>query len=131
MDYSNITEDEWRERLSNKEFQILREKGTEQPFTGRYLENKEKGIYKCAGCETPLFTSDTKFNSQCGWPSFFEGIEEKIKTRKDRSHGMVRVEVLCKVCDGHLGHIFEDGPKPTGIRYCINGYSLKFEKIKS
>ncbi len=129
MDYLNFTEDQWRKRLSNKEFQILRLKSTEQPFTGRYLDNKEQGIYKCAGCETPIFTSDTKFNSQCGWPSFFDGLEDKIRRREDRSHGMTRVEVLCKICDGHLGHLFEDGPLPTGLRYCINGYSLKFEKI--
>ena len=130
MDFEKLNEKEWRERLSKDEFQVLRLKGTERPFTGRYLNNSEKGIYKCAGCETPLFESETKYDSSCGWPSFFDELVGKIKTNIDSTHGMIRKEIVCIVCEGHLGHVFDDGPEPTGLRYCVNGYSLKFEKLE-
>ena len=122
-------EKEWQEKLTKEQYFVLRLKGTERPFTGKYWDHKEKGIYKCAGCGTPLFKSDTKFNSGCGWPSFFEPVEEgNIEEKRDISHGMIRTEVLCKKCGGHLGHVFDDGPNPTGLRYCINSVSLDFEK---
>ncbi|MHA2297365.1 MAG: peptide-methionine (R)-S-oxide reductase MsrB [Candidatus Hodarchaeales archaeon] len=124
----NKKEKKWREKLTDEQFHILRLKGTERAFTGKYWDNKEKGDYKCAGCGTLLFKSDTKYDSGCGWPSFYapenkESIEEQL----DTSHGMVRTEVLCNNCGGHLGHLFKDGPKPTGLRYCINSASLEFE----
>ena len=119
----------WQEKLTKEQYKVLREKGTEPAFTGKYWNQHEKGVYKCAGCGTPLFSSETKFESGSGWPSFYEPIEEgKVQEEKDTSHGMVRTEVLCKNCGGHLGHVFEDGPKPTGCRYCINSISLDFEK---
>jgi peptide-methionine (R)-S-oxide reductase len=118
---------EWSQELTPDRFYVLRQKGTERPFTGDLLDNKAEGIYKCAGCKTVLFKSDTKYNSGCGWPSFFKGIEENIKEEVDKSHGMIRKEILCKVCDGHLGHVFDDGPPPTGVRYCVNSLSLIFE----
>lgn len=120
---------EWKLKLTPEQYNILRLKGTEQPFTGEYWDHKEKGIYKCAGCGTTLFTSETKYDSGCGWPSFFEPeIEENIEKELDLSNGMRRIEVLCKNCGGHLGHLFDDGPQPTGIRYCINSVSIDFEK---
>ncbi|TFG01054.1 MAG: peptide-methionine (R)-S-oxide reductase [Promethearchaeota archaeon] len=120
---------EWKEELTKKEYHVLREKGTEPPFSGKYWNSKEKGIYRCAGCGTPLFKSDAKFKSGTGWPSFYEALDpEKIEEREDRSFGMTRTEVVCKNCGGHLGHKFNDGPKPTGCRYCINSLSLNFEK---
>ena len=103
-------------------------KGTEPPFTGIYHDSKEKGIYKCLCCGTELFRSETKFDSGTGWPSFWESIADNVKTEEDTSHGMLRVEALCKKCDAHLGHVFDDGPNPTGLRYCINSVSLKLEK---
>ncbi|TFG06256.1 MAG: peptide-methionine (R)-S-oxide reductase [Promethearchaeota archaeon] len=119
----------WKKKLSNEQYHVLRKKGTESPFTGKYWNNHEKGTYKCAGCGTPLFHSDTKFDSGTGWPSFYEPIdEENVEVEKDFSHGMRRTEVLCNKCKGHLGHVFKDGPKPTGLRYCINSISLDFEK---
>jgi len=120
---------EWKLKLTPEQYNILRLKDTEQPFTGEYWDHKEKGIYKCAGCGTTLFTSETKYDSDCGWPSFFEPeIEENIEKELDLSNGMRRIEVLCKNCGGHLGHLFDDGPQPTGIRYCINSVSIDFEK---
>ena len=106
----------------------MREAGTERAFTGEYWDKKDSGTYRCAGCGTELFTSDSKFESGCGWPSFYEALEkDKVEEREDNSFGMRRIEVLCKQCGGHLGHVFPDGPKPTGLRYCINSASLKFD----
>ncbi|MHA1955210.1 MAG: peptide-methionine (R)-S-oxide reductase MsrB [Candidatus Heimdallarchaeaceae archaeon] len=125
----NKTEKEWQEELNKEQYRVLRLKGTEIAFSGEYWNHKKKGIYKCAGCGTPLFTSETKFDSGCGWPSFFTPLEENnIEEEVDNTHGMRRTEVLCKNCGGHLGHIFDDGPKPTGLRYCINSVSLDFDK---
>lgn len=123
------SDDYWKEKLTNQQYHILREKGTERPWTGPFLENKEKGVYECAGCGTELFSSNTKFDSGCGWPSFFEPIKSHaIKETKDTSFGMIRTEITCAECGGHLGHVFPDGPEPTGLRYCINGGALGFEK---
>ena len=123
------TEEEWRAELSDKQFHILRQKGTELPFTGELLHNKAKGRYRCAGCGEELFLSDTKFDSGSGWPSFWApSHEENIETKSDDSFGMRRTEILCKKCGGHLGHVFDDGPQPTGKRFCVNSASLKFEE---
>ncbi len=124
------TDEDWKKELSKIEYHILREKGTERPFTGEYWDHKEKGIFKCAGCGSELFTSETKFVSGCGWPSYFDAIDKsKIDEKIDSTQGMRRVEVLCKNCGGHLGHVFNDGPRnKTGLRYCINSVSLEFEK---
>lgn len=123
------TDEEWRGILTPEQFFVLRQKGTERPFTGEYTNNKESGVYRCAGCDAELFTSDTKFDSGCGWPSFYEALDpSKVEEHTDLSHGMRRVEVTCRNCGGHLGHVFPDAPKtPTGLRYCINSVSLKFE----
>ncbi len=121
------TSKEWQEQLSPEEFNVCRESGTEAPFSGELYDNKEEGTYNCKCCNAPLFTSDTKFDSGTGWPSYFESVEDAITEIKDSAHGMVRVEVRCKSCDSHLGHVFPDGPKPTGLRYCINSVSLSFK----
>jgi len=123
------SDEEWKQILTPVEFQILREKGTEYAFTGEYNKHKDKGTYVCAGCGNELFTSDSKFDSGCGWPSFYEPLsEENVGEFEDKTHGMVRTEIVCNNCGGHLGHVFPDGPKPTGLRYCVNSASLDFKK---
>ena len=123
------SEAEWKEILSDDQYRILREKGTEYPGTGDYYMHFEEGTYVCAACGTPLFKSDNKFESHCGWPSFDDAIEGKVIYKKDMSHGMIRTEILCANCGGHLGHVFDDGPKETtGQRYCVNSLSLEFKK---
>lgn len=134
MDTTNTvikTEEEWRKILTPEQYAVLRNKGTDRPFTGKYYLTTDKGVYLCAGCGSELFTSDMKFESACGWPSFDRAMEGgKIKTAEDRSHGMVRTEILCATCGGHLGHLFDDGPTETGLRYCVNSTSLNFVKTK-
>ncbi len=121
-------EAEWRAKLAPEQYQILREAGTERPFSGKYNDTKTPGSYKCAGCGTELFSSDAKFESGSGWPSFYEALDpDKIKEVEDRAYGMVRTEVRCATCNGHLGHLFPDGPQPTGMRYCINSAALDLE----
>ncbi|MFN2197216.1 MAG: peptide-methionine (R)-S-oxide reductase MsrB [Anaerolineales bacterium] len=122
------SESEWKAELTPEQYTILREKGTERPFTGKYYRSKETGTYHCAACGNPLFTSDTKYESGSGWPSFWAPLAEgNVEIRRDTSHGMVRTEVLCARCGSHLGHVFDDGPQPTGLRYCINSISLDLE----
>ena len=122
-----LTEEQWKNRLTPEEYRILREKGTERPFSGEYNLLFEEGNYLCTGCGTPLFTSDHKFNSHCGWPSFDDELPGTVIKKRDTTHGMIRTEIVCANCGGHLGHIFDDGPTDTGLRYCVNSLSLKFK----
>ena len=122
------TDKDWKEILSPEAYHILREKGTERAFSGKYDKHFEKGVYVCAGCSMELFDSSSKFNSHCGWPSFDSALNEKVSELKDTSHGMIRVEIVCSNCGGHLGHVFPDGPTQTGLRYCVNSLSLDFKE---
>jgi methionine-R-sulfoxide reductase len=123
------SEEEWKKVLTPEQYAILREKGTDRPFAGKYYTTTDKGVYLCAGCGSELFTSDMKFDSHCGWPSFDKEIlGGKVTTKVDKSHGMIRTEILCAKCGGHLGHLFDDGPTETGLRYCVNSTSLNFVK---
>lgn len=129
MEKITKNEEQWQQELTPEQYQVLREKGTERPFTGALLENHKEGVYKCAACGTELFSSDAKFDSGSGWPSFYEPLNpENVEEESDTTHGMRRTEVLCAKCEGHLGHVFEDGPRPTGLRYCVNSASLEFEE---
>jgi len=122
------TEDQWKQELSPEQFHICIEKGTERPFTGKYHNSKEEGVYQCAACGNAVFDSNTKFESGTGWPSFYQPISgENVETEEDRTHGMRRTEVMCSSCGAHLGHVFNDGPRPTGLRYCINSAALKLD----
>ncbi len=123
------TDDDYKKELTPIEYRVTRQKATEPPFTGRYWDHFEKGVYHCVCCGTPLFDSATKFDAGCGWPSYWQAIAPNvIREERDISHGMIRTEILCDNCDAHLGHVFDDGPQPTGLRYCVNSASVKFNK---
>jgi peptide-methionine (R)-S-oxide reductase len=122
------SEKEWKEQLSEEEYRILRDKGTERPHTGKFNLHFEEGTYKCAGCNQQLFESSNKFDAHCGWPSFDESIKGTVKYVLDKTHGMMRTEIVCSNCGGHLGHVFNDGPTETGTRYCVNSVSINFDK---
>ena len=121
------SKEEWRKQLSLEEYSVAREHGTEAPFSGKYYDSKDTGIYKCICCDSPLFESSTKFDSGTGWPSYYESVEDAITEIKDNTYGMIRIEVVCSKCDAHLGHVFPDGPEPTGLRYCINSVCLNLD----
>jgi peptide-methionine (R)-S-oxide reductase len=125
------TEEQWKKELTPEQYYILRQKGTERAFTGKYWNHKEQGTYACAACGQELFTSQQKYDSGCGWPSFYAALGNgRVITQVDRSHGMVRTEIMCGRCKGHLGHVFDDGPEPTGLRYCVNSVSIDFKKVE-
>ena len=126
IDYRNLSDAEWRKRLNPAQYSVLRKHGTERPGSSALNDEKRKGTFACAGCDLPLFSSETKYESGTGWPSFYQPLDNAIGTKTDRSFFMARTEVHCKRCLGHLGHVFDDGPKPTGLRYCMNGVAMKF-----